>query len=177
MKYVLFYFEIKRKLCIVWTMFSWTRWVSNDSMFTGLNLTHHLNVHRFVVFYCPLASPQNHSPCCSTMCCRMKVVHSRFHEEEHWISSECQVFDLALFVVARLVGLSVQNVSTDVVWSAALQQRSQALSRRQEGAADVFGVILARAVARLSFLTQRPDVRKGGRGHRPQPHRFISRGR
>lgn len=57
-----------------------------------------------------------------------------------------------------MVGLSGQNVSTDVVKSAELQRRSESLSRRHEGAADVFGVILDPVVARLSCLTQRPDA-------------------
>lgn len=50
---------------------------------------------------------------------------------------------------------SGQKVSTDVVKSAALQQPSDSLTEARGGAADVFGVILACAVARLSFLTQR----------------------
>lgn len=70
-------------------------------------------------------------------------------------------FDLGLFLVLCMVGLSRQNVSTDVVQRAKLQQRSAPLSRRHEGAADVFGVILAWVVARLSCLTQKPDVSKG----------------
>ncbi len=50
-------------------------------------------------------------------------------------------------------------------YCAELQRWSGSLSRRHEGTADVFGVILAPAVARLSCLTQRPDVSTGGAVH------------
>lgn len=70
-------------------------------------------------------------------------------------------FDPVLFLVACTVGLSGLNVSTDVAQGAELQQQSESLSRRHEGAADVFGVILPCAVARLSCLAEKPDVSEG----------------
>lgn len=70
-----------------------------------------------------------------------------------------QAFDPPPFSVACVVGLTGRKVSTDVVSSAELQQRSASLTE----AADVFGVILAAAVARLSCFTQGPDASNGSR--------------
>lgn len=139
----------------------------NADMKCNLNWLHHFSLHHFAALYClMLRNHQNPTSDLYFVFCAAAATDVKKNVSLNlwWVS----------FLTHRVWSCPISGFMDDwPVWAECfqwcglhceLQRRPESLSRRHERAADVFGVILATAVAWLSCLTQRPNVSKRGGG-------------